>query len=139
MTPLPVKHRRSQNHRSGMTIIEATTGLVILMVVISSIVAVLSRNSSMRAQIEQHEFAMQAVANLLERAGVSPTPSEDQLRTIGQELLQDGSLTEPEWSIQSEQESTPPLRRTQITLSWKSPPRQNNSVSLVRWYPGGTP
>ncbi len=113
--------------------------LALLGTVIALLVPVLSRTSGLRDQVDSQEEALSAVANLLERATLIPTPTEATLLPLAQHMTASGTLQSPEWNIVSISEANPEMIRVVATLSWQARSETRNSVTLVRWYPGATP
>lgn len=124
--------------RTGMTLLEATVALVVVGIVVAAVIPVLSRTSRIRDQVEHREVALQALANLLERATVLPERTETSLRAAGAAVLTADRLPQSKWefSVQAEE---PALQRIEARLTWQPRDQAPRSVSLVRWYPGGQP
>jgi type II secretory pathway pseudopilin PulG len=121
-----------------MTLLEATVALVVVGIVVAAVIPVLSRTTGIRDQVEHREVALQALANLLERAAVLPERTEASLRSAGAAVLTADQLPQSRWefSVQAEE---PALQRIEARLTWQPRDQTPRSVSLVRWYPGGQP
>lgn len=121
--------------RSGMTLLEATVAITLLVGVMAAVVPVLSRTSMIRDQVDRRAIALDAVANVLERATREPELNEQKLQDLSAGRIPENRLALPEWKFTVHSE--PPLRRVEATLSWQHRDQIRSSVSLVRWYPGG--
>lgn len=121
--------------RSGMTLLEATVAIALLVGVMAAVVPVLSRTSMIRDQVDRRAIALDAVANVLERATREPELTEQKLQDLSAGRIPEDRLALPEWKFAVHSE--PPLRRVEATLSWQHRDQIRSSVSLVRWYPGG--
>ncbi len=136
----PVERQRFLVARlRGFTLVEMGAALALLGTVLALLVPVLSRTSGLREQVDRREVSLATVANLLERAALVPQPSPETLQPIAVQLASESGLDSPEWTIVVTPEQTPPLNRIEVSLSWNSPSQVRSSVSLVRWYRGGTP
>ena len=128
----------ARSTRPGMTLLEATVALAVVAIVVAAIIPVLSRTARIRDQVEHREVALQAVANLLERAAVLPERTEASLQAVVATVLPADQLPQPTWvfTVQAEE---PALQRIEAQLTWQHGGQTPRSVSLVRWYPGGQP
>lgn len=133
------RQRLIPSRSRGFTLVEAGVALALLGTVMALLVPMLSRTSGLREQIDRREAALEAVANLLERASLIPQPTSETLQPIADQLASETELTSPQWKIVVTPEPAPSLNRVEATLSWQSPNEVRSSVSLVRWYRGGTP
>lgn len=123
----------------GFTLVEVGVAIALLGTVLALLVPMLSRTSGLREQIDRRETALEAVANLLERASLTPQPTPETLQPIADQLAAETELSGPQWKIVVTPEQAPSLNRVEASLSWQSPSEVRSSVSLVRWYRGGTP
>ena len=133
----PLSIRATQRPRPGAFLIEATVAIVLLGVVMALVVPVLSRTSMIREQVDRREIALDAVANLLERASRDPKLTEQALQAMTVELIPENRLPLPEWKVTLHSE--PPLQRVEASLTWQHRDAIRSSVKLARWYPGGQP
>ncbi len=123
----------------GFTLAEAGVAITLLGTVMALLVPMLSRTSGLREQVDRRETALEAVANLLERAALLPQPTPETLQPIADQLADETELSSPQWKIVVTPEQAPSMNRVEATLSWQSQSEVRSSVSLVRWYRGVTP
>lgn len=128
----------ARSTRTGMTLLEATVALSVVGVIMAAIIPVLSRTTKVRDQVDRREVALQAVANLLERAVALNERNETSLQAIGPVVLPADVLPQPTWTFTVQTEE-PALQRIEARLTWQLRGETPRSVSLVRWYPGGQP
>ena len=125
--------------RRGTTLIEMGAALALLGTVLALLVPVLSRTSGLRESVDRREVALNTVANLLERASLVTQPTPETLQPIADQLATESEIAVPQWKIVVTPEQSPPLNRVEVSLSWQCSHAVRSSVSLVRWYRGGTP
>ena len=140
---LGVPVRRVSRHsgacRRGTSLIEMGAALALLGTVLALLVPVLTRTTGLREQVDRREVALSTVANLLERATLVPQPTPETLQPIADQLAAETRLTAPLWKIVVTPEQAPAMNRVEVSLSWQGSHQVRSSVSLVRWYRGGTP
>ena len=139
-----VPARRISRHsgmsvRRGTSLIEMGAALALLGMVLALLVPVLSRTTGLREQVDRREMALTTVANLLERATLVPQPTPETLQPIADQLAAETRLTAPQWKIVVTPEQAPAMNRVEVSLSWQGSHQVRSSISLVRWYRGGTP
>ncbi len=130
---------RDPNRRRGTTLIEMGAALALLGTVLALLVPVLSRTAGLRESVDRREVALNTVANLLERASLVTQPTPETLQPIADQLATESEIAAPQWKIVVTPEQSPPLNRVEVSLSWQGFHEVRSSVSLVRWYRGGTP
>ena len=126
--PFPVRQR------FGITLVESVAALSLLAVLTAAVIPVLSRTSQLRRKVDQREVALNAISNLLERASLLNTWNDTTVQAQTVELVSPLDLPSPEWKVMVTQESSIPLQRVEVTLSWQQPAGMRGSVSLVRWF-----
>lgn len=126
-----------RSRRSGTTLVEATVAIALMGAIVAALIPVLSRTTAIREQVDRREIALEAVANLLERAATMPELSDERLLAISAEMIPDNRLPLPTWVVRVQPDSS--MTRVEVTLSWQHREQVRSSVSLVRWYPGGQP
>jgi len=125
-------HARRSN-RKGVSLIEMIVAVVLLGAVMTTAVPVFGWTIQQRRAANQRQFAIQEVANLMERvaaddwADVSKQSLEDLAPT--QRMRQ--ALSDPEWDFRVTQVDGPPVaKRVKIQVTWRD--RAGNQVSPVR-------
>ncbi len=125
--------------RRGSILVEAGVAGVLLITILGMLVPVLARTAERRQQVDRRELAQGVVGNFLEQVSLVPEPTRETLQPIADQLTASLELPSPTWQIVVTPEQNPAMNRVEATLSWQARPLVRQSVTLVRWYRGGTP
>lgn len=120
MTVLRNDRRR---RRGGFTLIELAMALLLLGVAMGVTMKVLSGVGRDRRAADRRQWALQEVANVMERVGAEPFErvTAERALAIAGELKADRVLPEASWEIAvtDDRDSPVPGRRVSVRLRWK--------------------
>ena len=129
---------RPTSRRRGFTLVELTLTVVLLTVAMTTVVQVLGWVATERRAIERRQWAIQEVANLMERLTAEPydAVTADSARTLALSGSTAAKLPEPELTIEVA-EARGEAKRLAIRLTWRNRAGlRETPVRLTAWiYP----